>query len=112
MEVIKMSGGLANLIYNETVEYLSQSLDFKVPNKGALLDYVIENYVREKEEVVENWVETMNVQVPSIAFLDWDCVVDNDNDYIQLTENLYLNIFWLTNDIGTLINLNLIKIEE
>lgn len=106
-----MSGGLAHLIYNEIVEYLSQSLDFKVPNRGALLDYAIDHYIREKKEVIENWVEAMEVQVPSLKCLDWDYIVYYDDDYVRITENLYLNVFWLTEDINTLIKLNLIEVE-
>lgn len=60
---------------------------------GQLIDYIKDNYTKTQQEIVEEYVEVMEVKVPSIYILDWDAIVDNDEDYVSFEENSYLDLY-------------------
>lgn len=76
---------------------------------GKLIDYIKENYVKDQRDVVENYVEVMEIKVPTIDILDWDGICEEDDDYEALDDGRYLNTYLLETDSTELKRLNLIK---
>lgn len=76
---------------------------------GKLIDYIKENYVKDQRDVVENYVEVMEIKVPTIDILDWDRICEEDDDYEALDDGRYLNTYLLETDSTELKRLNLIK---
>lgn len=80
---------------------------------GQLIDYIKDNYTKTQQEIVEQYVEIMEIKVPSIYILDWDAIVDNDEDYVSFEEDsyldLYLNIYRLEHEEDVLRKEGLIR---
>lgn len=76
---------------------------------GKLIDYIKENYVKDQRDVVESYVEIMEIKVPTIDILDWDRICEEDDDYEALDDGRYLNTYLLESDSLELKRLNLIK---
>lgn len=64
--------------------YWIEYFDYKWIDCGNLIDYIKENYVKEREDVVMEYVEAMEIKVPNLRVLDWDYICNNDNDYVEL----------------------------
>lgn len=76
---------------------------------GKLIDYIKDNYVKCQRDVVEEYVEAMEIKVPSIDILNWGIVCAQDNDYEMLSDGRYLNVYRLESDYAELKKLKLIK---
>lgn len=76
---------------------------------GKLIDYIKENYVKDQRDVVESYVEVMEIKVPTIDILDWNRICEEDDDYEALDDGRYLNTYLLESDSIELKRLNLIK---
>lgn len=76
---------------------------------GKLIDYIKENYIKDQRDVVESYVEVMEIKVPTIDILDWNRICEEDDDYEALDDGRYLNTYLLESDSIELKRLNLIK---
>lgn len=76
---------------------------------GKLIDYIKENYIKDQRDVVEDYVEVMDIKVPTIDILDWNRICEEDDDYEALDDGRYLNTYLLESDSIELKRLNLIK---
>lgn len=76
---------------------------------GKLIDYIKENYVKDQRDVVESYVEVMEIKVPTIDILDWNRICEEDDDYEALDDGRYLNTYLLETESIELKRLNLIK---
>lgn len=101
-------------MYEETVDidkeilYWIEQLGFKWINCGKLIDHIKENYVKNGNDVVHDFVEIMEWKV-DINYLDKKRICEADEDYEYLGQDLYLNVFMLENDDVELKRLNLIE---
>lgn len=89
--------------------YWIKQLGYEWIDCGQLIDYIKENYVKNQRELVEEFVELMEIKVPSICILDWDKICDEDNDYESIGLDMYLNVHRLEMDSLELQKLDLIK---
>lgn len=76
---------------------------------GKLIDYIKENYIKDQRDVVESYVEIMEIKVPTIDILDWNRICEEDDDYEALDDGRYLNTYRLEQDSLELKRLNLIQ---
>lgn len=76
---------------------------------GKLIDYIKDKYIKSQRDVVEEYVEVMEIKVPSIDILNWGIVCEEDDDYELLSDGRYLNTYLLESDSDELKRLNLIK---
>lgn len=90
------------------VDWIEQ-FGFEWIDCGKLVDHIKEHYVSEQKDVVMEYIEAMEIKVPSIDILDWDKICQQDNDYEQIAKDKYLNIYRLENDSLELKRLDLIK---
>ena len=101
-------------MYRETIDidkeilYWIEQLDFKWNDCGKLIEHIKKNYVRNREDVVREFVEVME-WIVDIDFLDQKRICDADDDYEYLGQDLYLNVYMLENDDVELKRLDLIE---
>ena len=101
-------------MYRETIDidkeilYWIEQLDFKWIDCGKLIEHIKKNYVRNREDVVREFVEVME-WIVDIDFLDQKRICDADDDYEYLGQDLYLNVYMLENDDVELKRLDLIE---
>ena len=101
-------------MYKETVDidkeilYWIEQLGFKWINCGKLIDHIKKNYVKNREDVVRDFVEVME-WIVDIDCLNQEKICESDEDYEYLGQDLYLNVFMLENDDVELKRLNLIE---
>ena len=101
-------------MYKETVDidkeilYWIEQLGFKWINCGKLIDHIKKNYVKNREDVVRDFVEVME-WIVDIDCLNQEKICKSDEDYEYLGQDLYLNVFMLENDDVELKRLNLIE---
>lgn len=76
---------------------------------GQLIEYIKDNYTQTQIKIVKEYINVMKIRVPSIHILDWDKIVEIDNDYVSIGEDLYLNIFRLEHEEDVLRKEGLIK---
>ena len=65
---------------------------------GQLIEYIKDNYTQTQIKIVKEYVNVMKIRVPSIHILDWDKIVELDDDYVSIGEDLYLNIWRLEHE--------------
>lgn len=65
---------------------------------GQLIEYIKNNYTTTQIKIVKEYINVMKIRVPSIHILDWDKIVEIDDDYLSIGEDLYLNIFRLEHE--------------
>lgn len=65
---------------------------------GQLIEYIKDNYTQTQIKIVKEYINVMKIRVPSIHILDWDKIVEIDDDYVSIGEDLYLNIFRLEHE--------------
>lgn len=94
---------------DKEILYWIDQFGYEWVNCGKLIDYIKENYVKDQRDVIEEYVELMEIKVPSIDILDWDRICQEDNDYEELDNGKYLNTYLLESDSLELKRLNLIK---
>lgn len=94
---------------DKEILYWVEQFGYEWINCGKLIDYIKENYVKDQRDVVEEYVELMEIKVPSIDILDWDRICQKDNDYEVLDNGQYLNTYLLESDSLELKRLDLIK---
>lgn len=101
-------------MYEEQVDidkeilYWIEQLGFKWIDCGKLIEHIKKNYVRNREDVVREFVEVME-WIVDIDFLDQKRICDADDDYEYLSQDLYLNVYMLENDDVELKRLDLIE---
>lgn len=101
-------------MYEETVDidkeilYWIEQLGFKWINCGKLIDHIKKNYVKNREDVVREFVEVME-WIVDIDCLNQEKICESDEDYEYLGQDLYLNIYMLENDDVELKRLDLIE---
>lgn len=101
-------------MYEEQVDidkeilYWIEQLGFKWIDCGKLIEHIKKNYVRNREDVVREFVEVME-WIVDIDFLDQKRICDADDDYEYLGQDLYLNVYMLENDDVELKRLDLIE---
>lgn len=80
---------------NEEILYWCNYFGYEWIDCDQLIEYVKENFIRTKKEVVIEFVELTDVRINDIYMLDWNYICDNDNDYVEIVPGKYLNIFLL-----------------
>lgn len=101
-------------MYEETVDidkeilYWIEQLGFKWINCGKLIDHIKKNYVKNREDVVREFVEVME-WIVDIDCLNQEKICESDEDYEYLGQDLYLNVYMLENDDVELKRLDLIE---
>lgn len=93
---------------DKEILYWIEQLGFKWINCGKLIDHIKENYVKNREDVVREFVEVME-WIVDIDCLDQEKICKSDEDYEYLGQDLYLNVFMLENDDAELKRLDLIE---
>lgn len=76
---------------------------------SQLIEYIKDNYTMTQIKIVKEYINVMKIRVPSIHILDWDKIVEIDDDYVSIGEDLYLNIFRLEHEEDVLRKEGLIK---
>ena len=76
---------------------------------GQLIEYIKDNYTQIPIKIVKEYINVMKIRVPSIHILDWDKIIEIDDDYVSIGEDLYLNIFRLEHEEDLLRKEGLIK---
>lgn len=94
---------------DKEILYWIDQFGYEWTDCGKLIDYIKENYVKDQRDVVESYVEIMEIKVPTIDILDWDRICEEDDDYEALDDGRYLNTYLLESDSLELKRLNLIK---
>ena len=79
------------LCYGRLEFYIKENVNTKE------LKEFLNEYVRTDDEVFEEDLNIMEIRCP-IEFLDKDAIIESDNDYEWLMDNLHLNIFCIESD--------------
>ena len=93
---------------DKEILYWIEQLGFKWINCGKLIDHIKKNYVKNREDVVRDFVEIME-WIVDIDCLNQEKICESDEYYEYLGQDLYLNVFMLENDDVELKRLNLIE---
>lgn len=98
---------------DKEILYWVEQFGYEWIDCGKLIDYIKENYIKEQQDVVIEFVEYMEIKATNLdnllEFLDWDRICQSDNDYEELENGKYLNVYSLESDSLELQRLNLIK---
>lgn len=106
-EEIKMK--INNENKKNIIDWLKEN-DIKPINLEKLIQHFKNrNYLKTSDEVLFENIDHFEINVPDINFLDKDYIVNNDEDYIQIGYDKYLNQFLIIEEIEKLYELNLIK---
>ena len=93
---------------DKKILYWIEQLDFKWIDCGKLIEHIKKNYIKNREDVVREFVEIMELIV-DIDCLDQEKICESDEDYEYLGQDLYLNVYMLENDDVELKRLDLIE---
>ncbi len=93
---------------DKKILYWIEQLDFKWIDCGKLIEHIKKNYVKNREDVVREFVEIME-WIVDIDCLDQEKICESDEDYEYLGQDLYLNVYMLENDDVELKRLDLIE---
>lgn len=93
---------------DKKILYWVEQLDFKWIDCGKLIEHIKKNYVKNREDVVREFVEIME-WIVDIDCLDQEKICESDEDYEYLGQDLYLNVYMLENDDVELKRLDLIE---
>lgn len=93
---------------DKEILYWIDQYDYEYKNTGKLIDYIKENWVREAEDIVRQYVEVMEIKVPDLDILNWDYILQIDEDYEYLGNGQYLNTYEMSENEEELRKLNLI----
>lgn len=83
---------------DKEVMYWIDYFGYKWVDCGQLIKYIKDNYTQTQIKIVKEYINVMKIRVPSIHILDWDKIVEIDDDYVSIGEDLYLNIFRLEHE--------------
>ena len=83
---------------DKEVMYWIDYFGYKWVDCGQLIEYIKDNYTQTQIKIVKEYINVMKIRVPSIHILDWDKIVEIDDDYLSIGEDLYLNIFRLEHE--------------
>lgn len=93
---------------DKEILYWIDQFGYEWINCGKLIDYIKENLVVNDEHIINRWCEINEWKV-DIDYLNWDKIIENDDDYEYLCNGLYLDVYQLE-DMGLeLKRLDLIK---
>lgn len=93
---------------DKKILYWIEQLDFKWIDCRKLIEHIKKNYVKNREDVVREFVEIMEWTV-DIDCLDQEKICESDEDYEYLGQDLYLDVYMLENDDVELKRLDLIE---
>ena len=93
---------------DKKILYWIEQLDFKWIDCGKLIEHIKKNYIKNREDVVREFVEIME-WIVDIDCLDQEKICESDEDYEYLGQDLYLNVYMLENDDVELKRLDLIE---
>lgn len=93
---------------DKEILYWIEQFDFKWIDCGKLIEHIKKNYVKNREDVVREFVEVME-WIVDIDCLDQEKICESDEDYEYLGQDLYLNVYMLENDDVELKRLDLIE---
>ena len=93
---------------DKEILYWIEQFDFKWIDCGKLIEHIKKNYVKNREDVVREFVEVME-WIVDIDCLDQEKICESNEDYEYLGQDLYLNVYMLENDDVELKRLNLIE---
>ena len=93
---------------DKKILYWIEQLDFKWIDCGKLIEHIKKNYVKNREDVVREFVEIME-WIVDIDCLDQEKICESNEDYEYLGQDLYLNVYMLENDDVELKRLDLIE---
>lgn len=98
---------------DKEILYWIEQFGYEWVDCGQLIEYIKDNYVKEQQDVVIEFIEYMEIKASNLdnllEFLDWDRICQSDNDYAELGNGKYLNIYRLESDSLELKRLDLIK---
>lgn len=80
---------------DKEILYWIEYFDYDWIDSGKLIDYIKENFVKTKKEVVIEFIELMELKINDIHILDWDYICEHDNDYVEIIPGKFLNVFLL-----------------
>lgn len=83
---------------DKEIMYWINYFGYEWVDRGQLIEYIKDNYTQTQIKIVKEYINVMKIRVPSIHILDWDKIVEIDNDYVSIGEDLYLNIFRLEHE--------------
>lgn len=73
--------------------------DFEILKLEDLVKYLCENYyIRTKEDVVIRNLELNEAENVPLEWLDWDEIIYQDDDFYELGEDRFLNIYEILED--------------
>lgn len=93
---------------DKEILYWIEQFDFKWIDCEKLIEHIKKNYVKNREDVVREFVEVME-WIVDIDCLDQEKICESDEDYEYLGQDLYLNVYMLENDDVELKRLDLIE---
>lgn len=93
----------------QEISYWLNYFDFYPINLDDTIEYVIENYVKNQKDVVSEYIEVMEIKIPTVYILNYDKICEMDDDYVKIGEDMYLNIYTLSQDYSELQQNGLIK---
>lgn len=93
---------------DKEILYWIEQLGFKWIDCGKLIEHIKKNYVKNREDVVREFVEIME-WIVDIDCLDQEKICESDEDYEYLGQDLYLNVYMLENNDVELKRLDLIE---
>ena len=97
----------STMIDTDLIYWIDQ-MGYEIVKEEELLDYVKKNFIRTQREVVEEYVEIMEVNIQDIFLLDWDAICNISDDYEELEDGRYLNRYLLEEESLELKRLDLI----
>lgn len=84
---------LTNTNESMILDYFNEN-ELQIKDLGKLIKYLKDNgYIKTKEDILFENIEALEIKVPSWHYLNEDYIVDNDNDYINIGGNKYLNAY-------------------
>ena len=93
---------------DKEILYWINQLGFEWINCGQLIDHIKENYIKDSESIVDEFIECMDWKVDK-QYLNKEKICTDDEDYEHLGNDMYLNIYLLESDSLELKKLNLIE---
>lgn len=97
-----------NIDIDKKILYWIEQFGFKWIDSGELIDYIKKNYIRNGEEIIDEFIWYMEWKVDK-KYLNKEKIIEDNNDYDDLGNDMYLNIFLLEQDSLTLQRLDLIE---
>lgn len=96
-------------IINKINDVLYEMFGNKYYIDDDCLNNFSKQFIKNSDEILDENIKFFEIKCP-INFLDKNQIVASDDDYMFVKDDLYLNIFKLSNDnINDLINNNIIK---